>query len=63
MLPVGTEVYYKGHRGTIKFSCEDSITICIQVFPDEPVRNVCLVAYKWQFDEITLVHGNQSERT
>ena len=62
MLPVGTEVYYKGHFGVVKFSCEDSMSICVRVFPDEPSRNVCLVVYKWDFDEVELTTGNQAQR-
>lgn len=60
MYPEGTEVYYKGHRGIIKFSDETCVSVCIRVFPEEPVRNVCLIVYKNEWDNLILVHGNHS---
>jgi hypothetical protein len=62
MYPEGIEVYYRGHKGIIKFSCPDYVSICIRVFPDEPVRNVCLICHKSNFDEIELVIGNHSRQ-
>ena len=60
MYPEGTEVYYKGHHGIIKYSDDIYVSVCIRVFPQEPVRNVCLVVYKNDWDQLTLVHGNHS---
>ena len=45
MYPVGTEVIYKGQRGTVSF-CDPATgtcSICVRVFKDDPARNVCLV--------------------
>ena len=60
MYPEGTEVYYKDHRGVIKFADDTYVSVCIRVFPEEPVRNVCLVVHKSDWDQLHLVHGNHS---
>ena len=62
MYPVGTEVIYKGQRGTVSF-CDPATgtcSICIRVFEDDPSRNVCLVIYKHDMDHVTPVIGNHS---
>lgn len=58
MLPEGTEVFYRGMYGHVRFSTENYMTVCIREFPDERVRDVCLVVYKNQLDQVELVHGN-----
>ena len=62
MLPVGTQVEYDGVLGFVKFvdPMGECMTICTKVFPDEPVRNVCRVIYKNQFDDVKLVIGNNT---
>lgn len=62
IYPEGIEVYYRGHRGIIKFSSDEYVSICIRVFPNDPVRNVCLVCHKSDFNEIELVVGNHSRQ-
>jgi hypothetical protein len=62
MFPVGTEVSYKGHHGYVNFCDPETgcCTICIRVFPDEPVRNVCLVVYKTELEYVIPIIGNHS---
>jgi hypothetical protein len=64
MFPVGTEVKYRGQYGVVKFVDLETrtMTVCIRNFPDEPVRDVCLVLYRDQFDEVELVVGNHSRQ-
>lgn len=57
MLPVGTEVCYNGMYGHVRFACETYMTICVREFP-ERVRDVCLILYPSQYDQIILVNGN-----
>lgn len=51
--PVGTEVFFEGMRGTVRFVCEKYVTICIEEF-EEKVRDVCIVVYPSQFNQIQL---------
>jgi hypothetical protein len=60
MLPEGTEVYYKGMYAHIRFACEQYMTVCIREFPNERVRDVCLVIYPSQYDILELVNGNHA---
>lgn len=64
MFPEGTEVKYRGQYGVVKFADPETktMTICIRKFPDEPVRDVCLVLCQNQFDELELVIGNHSRQ-
>ena len=58
MLPVGTEVYYRGMYGHVRFVCEQYMTVCVREFPNEPVRDVCLIIPPSQYDQLILVNGN-----
>lgn len=62
MYPIGTEVIYKGQRGTVSFCdpASGTCSICVRVFEDDPARNVCLVVYKHDLDHVTPVIGNHS---
>lgn len=64
MLPVGTLVRYKGHSGFVNFVDAETgcMTICIHTVDNDPRRQVCLVVYKSQFDEVELVIGNHSRQ-
>ncbi len=63
MLPEGTEVYYRGMYGHVRFACEQYMTICIREFPTERVRDVCLIVYPQQYNELELVRGNHSHES
>jgi hypothetical protein len=58
MLPVGTEVCYDGMYGHVRFVCGDYMTVCIREFPNERVRDVCLIVTQGNYHKITLVNGN-----
>ncbi len=51
----GTEVYYKQSFGIVRFVCDHYITVCIRTFPEERVRDVCLIVYPSQFKDISLI--------
>lgn len=58
MLPEGTEVIYRNMYGHVRFSSDQYITVCVRKFPDDPRRDVCILVYPNQMDQIQLVHGN-----
>jgi hypothetical protein len=60
MLPEGTEVYYDGMYGHVRFACEQYMTICVKEYPNDRTRDVCLIVYPSQYDQIELVNGNHS---
>jgi hypothetical protein len=60
MLPEGTEVYYNGIYGVVRFTCEQYMTVCVRNFPDDPRRDVCILVYPNQSNKIELVNGNHS---
>ena len=50
----GLQVYYKEIYGVVRFVSDQYITVCVRTFPNERVRDICLVVYPDQFKEITL---------
>ena len=60
MLPEGTEVYYDGMYGVVRFSCEQYMTVCVRNFPNDPRRDVCILVYPNRLNLIELVNGNHS---
>jgi hypothetical protein len=62
MLPVGTEVYYNGMYGVVRFTCEQYITVCVNKFK-ESNRDVCILLYPSQQHELELVRGNHSHES
>jgi hypothetical protein len=50
----GIEVYYRGTYGVVDFVCEKYIRVCINKTEDR-LKDVCLLVYPNQFDEVTLV--------
>lgn len=58
MLPEGTEVCYRNMYGHVRFVCETYMTVCVREFPTERVRDVCLIVYPSQYEELILVNGN-----
>lgn len=63
MLPEGTEVYYRGMYGIVRFTCEQYMTVCVRHFPEDPRRDVCMLVYKNQLNELELVRGNHSHES
>lgn len=63
MLPEGTEVYVDGMYGIVRFTCSEYMTVCVRYFPDQPVRDVCIIVYPNQTDRIQLVRGNHSHES
>lgn len=63
MLPEGTEVYYRGMYGIVRFTCEQYVTVCVRRFPDDPRRDVCMLVYRNQQNELELVKGNHSHES
>jgi len=53
-LVEGLEVLYRGIPGTVRFICEDYITVCIARFGSK-VRDVCILVYPERIADITLI--------
>lgn len=51
----GLVVQYRDHIGTIRFICDSYVTVCVNKFPDDRRRDVCILVYKDNFDEIKLL--------
>jgi hypothetical protein len=62
-LPEGTEVYYKGYYAVVSFVCEQYMSLCLHKYPGEPSRDVCILVYTDQYDQIELIHGNHSHES
>lgn len=56
----GYEVKYKDKTGTIRFVCDSYLTVCIHTHSN-PMKDVCILVYKNEWDEIHLVSGNRNE--
>jgi hypothetical protein len=55
----GLVVQYKEHIGTIRFICNSYLTLCISEFPEEKRRDVCILIYRGEFDQIKLLEEIQ----
>lgn len=51
----GLIVQYKDHIGTVRFICDSYITVCVNKFPDDKRRDVCILVYKNNFNQIKLL--------
>jgi hypothetical protein len=51
----GLVVQYKDHIGTIRFVCNSYLTLCISEFPEEKRRDVCILIYRGEFNQIKLL--------
>jgi hypothetical protein len=55
----GIEGTYNGHTGRIRFTCDQYVTLCISEFPDQKVRDVCILIYRHEFDQIKLIKESE----
>jgi len=55
----GLPVYYKGIPGVVRFVSEQYITVCVRNFPEERVRDVCLVVYPSQYKYVSLIKESE----
>lgn len=58
-LTEGLEVYYKQMYGIVRFVSEHYITVCVKTFPNERVRDVCLIVYPQQYKDIVLLKESE----
>jgi hypothetical protein len=54
----GLVVKYKDHTGMIRFICDSYLTLCIEEY-DEKVRNVCILIYRDEWNQIKLPHEDE----
>ena len=55
ILTEGIEVIYESYVGEIRFVCDSYVTLCINSFPKERRRDVCMLIYRHDFDKIKLL--------
>jgi hypothetical protein len=55
----GLVVQYKEHIGTIRFICDNYVTLCISHFPEEKRRDVCILIYRSQFSQVKLLKESE----
>lgn len=51
----GLVVQYKDNIGTIRFICDSYITVCVNNFPEDRRRDVCILVYRNNFKDIKLL--------
>jgi hypothetical protein len=51
----GLTVEYKNYIGQIRFVCNSYLTLCINAFPNEKRRDVCMLIYRDDFHKIKLL--------
>ena len=54
----GLVVKYKDHTGIIRFICDSYLTLCIQEH-EERVRNVCILIYRYEWNQIKLLNEDE----
>lgn len=52
------QVEYKGDVGSIGFICDEYLTICKKRKNGDMISDVCIVAYKYDWDQIKLLQGH-----
>lgn len=55
----GLVVQYKDYVGTIQFICNSYITLCINKYPEERLKEVCILIYPEQFGKIKLLKESE----
>lgn len=55
----GVRAIYDGHEGTIRFVCDHYVSFCIQEFPDQKVRDVCMLIYRKDYSKIKLLKESE----
>jgi hypothetical protein len=55
----GVVAQYKSHIGVIRFISDNYITLCINTFPNEKVRDVCILIYRDQYKDIKLIKESE----
>lgn len=55
----GIEAIYDEYLGVIKFVGNSYITLCVKIFPEEKVRNVCMLIYRNQYHKVKLLKESE----
>ena len=59
ILTEGIDVVYENYVGKIKFVCDSYATLCVNSFPEQPRRDVCMLIYRKEFDKIKLLKESE----
>lgn len=51
---LGVRVRYRDIAGFVNFVCDEYLTICIQQIKPDPLRAVCILVYRDQWNRIQL---------
>ena len=55
----GVEARFNGHTGRIRFVCDQYVTLCISEFPGQKVKDVCILIYREDFNQIKLIKESE----
>lgn len=55
----GVMVYYDGYEGTIRFVCDHYVSFCLREFPDQKVKDVCILIYRENYSKIKLIKESE----
>lgn len=59
ILTEGIEVFYENYVGKIKFVCDSYVTLCVNSFPNERRRDVCMLICRQDFNKIKLLKESE----
>ena len=51
----GLLVEYENYIGEIRFVCNTYVTLCVNSFPGEKRRDVCMLIYRKNFEKLKLL--------
>jgi len=54
-------VEYRGNVGTIKFVSDEYLTFCMAPKNDKMIGDLCIVVYRYCWDEIKLLQGHHRQ--
>jgi hypothetical protein len=55
----GVVAEYKSHVGVIDFISDSYITLCIKTYPNERVRDVCILIYRNDYKNVKLIKESE----
>jgi|LakMenE01Jun11ns_1017448.scaffolds.fasta_scaffold9945475_9 hypothetical protein len=55
----GLHAKYGPHEGIIKFVCDEYFTLCVNSFPEEKNRDVCILIYRNNFNKVRLLKESE----
>lgn len=57
----GIYVEYKGDVGVVEFITDEYLTFCKKPKDDNMLQDICIVVYKYEWDNIKLLRGHHRQ--